>query len=133
MFECNLCQPKREFFTDIAFEIHKRQHSQSEKDVVNEAVEKENNDKLNDAFDNLEQAKNFMEGKMGFFNKEEKVNVELQPTTIRNYLYELQLEVADTKDKKSMKVFEEINKKLIELMSDGYDITLKHQKTEKQF
>ena len=134
MFECNLCQPKREFFTDIACEIHKKQHSESEQEVTNQIIEQEDKQNLNKAFDSLESAKKYMEEqKMGFFNKDEpQTSVEPIPIIIRSYLYELHLEVADSKDKKSLKVFEEINKKLLELMSDGYDIVLKHQKTEKQ-
>ena len=134
MFECNLCQPKREFFTDIACEIHKKQHSESEQEVTNQIIEQEDKQNLNIAFDKLELAKNYMEDKkMGLFNKDEPQKTsEPEPNIIRSYLYELHLEVADSKDKKSLKVFEEINKKLLELMSDGYDIVLKHQKTEKQ-
>ena len=70
---------------------------------------------------------------MDFFKKKEEQQVELLQPIMRIYLYELHLEVTETKDKKFIKVMEEINKKLLELMNEGYDIVIKHQKTEKQF
>ena len=135
MFECNLCQPMRTFESGDAYNIHKNFHVQSEQQVVKELEEKENNKVIEEALNSIEDLGKTLEvSKMALFSKEEpKQDVTQQPNIVRQYLFELQLEVIETKDKKFIKVLEEINKKILELMNDNYDIVVKHQKTEKQF
>lgn len=133
MFKCNLCYPAREFFTDVAYNIHNQSHNESEQEIIKELEQQKNNKIVEETLNNIEELGK-MEVKMDFFKKkEEEQLVNVQQPIIRNYLYELHLEVTETKDKKFLKVLEEINKKLIELMNDNYDIVVKHQKSEKQF
>ena len=135
MFECNLCQPKRIFNSDIAYDVHKQTHINSEKEVIGQIQQHENNKIIEEALNSIEDLGKTLEvSKMGLFSNEEpKQDVIQQPNIVRQYLFELHLEIIETKDKKFIKVLEEINKKILELMNDNYDIVVKHQKTEKQF
>ena len=134
MSHCNLCQPSRNFESEDAYNIHKQFHNQSEQEVAKEMENNENNKVIETTLNNIEELGKNMEVKMDLFKKkEEQPELNIQQPIMRNYLYELHLEVTETKDKKFLKVLEEINKKLIELMNDNYDIVVKHQKSEKQF
>ena len=135
MFKCNICQPERIFNSDISNEIHNQTHKNSEKETTDNLIQQSNDIKLSESYKNLEEVK------MGFLDKfkpQENSLVEaeknlVQQQTMRSYICELHLEVTETKDKKFIKVLEELTKKLLELINDGNDIVIKHQKVEKQF
>ena len=137
MINCDLCLPNREFESEIAYNIHKEEHHKSEQEVIKELEQQENDKKLVESFNNLDEVKKQLEvNKMGLFSKEDsKQEIEMPPqfNEIRSYLFELHLEVVDKQDKKAFEVIEEINKTILSLMSKGYDVVLKLQRTEKQF
>lgn len=102
---CEKCN--REFESQTAYDIHIDTH----KETIIQKI------------DTLEVLNMFGE------KKEEQKPIEI-PQFVKTYLCHFELEILDKKDKKAMKVWEEINKTFINLMNDGYDITIKEQKIQ---
>ena len=138
MFNCNLCQPERIFSSDIAFEVHKETHHKSEQKVTENLQNSENNNIYKEAIDSVEELGKTISllevNKMDFFKKKEsEQELNIQPNIVRSFIYELTLEITEQKDKKVMEVNSRINSVIMNLVNDGFDVTIKHQKTEKQF